>query len=377
MTFQEAIDTFAVMGRLVDGDPYAPIVLVGGVETLLSPAKVITAASMMVRSNPEITRLLAEKAAQEEAELEQMIAEEEAARNSPLVALEIAYNTAVAEEAIQDDDNGLFDGPDALDGDGEEDSTPQGEGESKGEIEMQFHNHGNRRIFSAKDGYCKVCRPTVVMGEEIMPANEAAAVVAPMAPSFDDLLAEVGGGEAFAHSVAEIALAKRQGRRGDSVQGRLTAMLAGKIVEQPTWALSELVPAYAEYLRSYGIGLNAEELVDPDGQPHLSLRHDYSRFVPQVNGSQMAIPELVPAMTNLTGAELRSHLWRANAQEKREARNVVAEAKRQAQTVTMHWEGNGKSGSKAIGPNTPETRKEAAVLQAAGRKAGFKVTFTT
>jgi hypothetical protein len=43
----------------------------------------------------------------------------------------------------------------------------------------------------------------------------------------------------------------------------------------------------------------------------------------------------------------------------------------------MHWEGNGKSGSKAIGPNTPETRKEAAVLQAAGRKAGFKVTFTT
>jgi hypothetical protein len=47
MDMQTALATFAACGRLVDPDPEAPIVLVNGEESMLSPARLITAATMM------------------------------------------------------------------------------------------------------------------------------------------------------------------------------------------------------------------------------------------------------------------------------------------------------------------------------------------
>jgi hypothetical protein len=138
MDLQTALAVFAAAGRLVDPDPEAPIVLVNGEETILPPARLITAATMMLRRSPQI---LAEQRQGIVPPAEKPDVRVEAERYE-VPDVEEAYAMLEIDDSIASDA-------------GKSDQT-----ESEVKRVMNFHicTDGRRKI-AGKDGYCSKCRP--------------------------------------------------------------------------------------------------------------------------------------------------------------------------------------------------------------------------
>jgi hypothetical protein len=231
---------------------------------------------------------------------------------------------------------------------------------------MTFHDCevlGRKHLFASTDGTCRHCRPVeetvpVLTGDDVieMPVNEAEEVYA---PSFEVLLDDVGGEEAFAASVGQIAEAKRSGRRGDSIPGRKTRELLNLIMQAPAPVKNDLLASYKEFVDQFGIALRP----DPDGV----LFHDYAVFASR---STATGPN--------SGTGSAGTGWQANLAQKRAMRNAFTERVRVSRNIVMSWVSTdgGERGTALLGPNTDETRLLAAEYQAAARKKGFQARFS-
>ena len=163
---------------------------------------------------------------------------------------------------------------------------------------------------------------------------------------------------------------KLSGRRGDTVDGRLTRAVLNRIMQVGQPVQAALLDEYREYLAPYGIGLN----VDVDGV----WFHDYTSLA----GQSVSVPVTVtqPAIPGLTGQLngdlLREYMWQANVAEKRASKHAFVESVRQSRDIVMRWVGEDSEGQCVLGPNTDETRARAAEYQAAAHKRGFRVRFS-
>ncbi len=325
MLYEDALAVFQALGRLVDSDHTGAVIVTDGEEKVYTVGQVTAGASALLRSDPNLAQAMVH--------------------------------------------NDFFDPDDILE---PEDSTPGGEEEYQPiqheRSQPMFHmcpTH-NRRLFASSDGMCKACRP-VTVAEELH------------APSFQTLLEDIGGDGAFAASISAIAEARRAGRRGDSVGGRLTRAMLDLIAEQPPAAQPALLMEYREYLGQFGVGLTSQEERDDRGETHVVHYHDYSNFRRVNRGVQPAIPHMAPVLNQVvTGEALRERMWQANVAERRSQRQAHMAQVRATRAILMRWvsrEDENDAGSKVIGPNTDETRTQAAEWQAAGIRAGYKVEF--
>jgi hypothetical protein len=293
--YEDAVAVFAAAGRLVEYDDSGALVTVNGEEMFLEPATLVTAAQMM-------------------------------AKNGIVGPEEDLHEANV--------------------------STARGEiGTNERRQAMTFHDCSvlNKRLFAGPDGYCRQCR-SVELAAQILDREVV---------TFEDLLDQIGGEEAYAASVEEIRTVKQNGRPGNSVPGRKTRELLNLILTQHPMFIGELLDVYRTFAGKYGIALRH----DPDGV----LFHDYHVFV------QPAFPEMVPS-----GNTLRDHRWQANVAEKRAMRNAFVEGVRVSRQIVMRWlsSDGDESGVVSLGPNTEETRRKAAEYQAAAQEKGFRTRFS-
>ena len=153
---------------------------------------------------------------------------------------------------------------------------------------MTFHDCSvlNKRLFAGPDGYCRHCR-SVELAAQILDRE----VEELTGPTFEELLDQIGGEEAYAASVEEIRTVKQNGRPGNAVSGRKTRELLNLILTQHPMFISDLLHKYRVLAGKYGIALRH----DPDGV----LFHDY----------HVLVQPIVPS-----GNTLR---WQANVAEKR------------------------------------------------------------
>ncbi len=391
--YEEAVAVFAAAGRLVEYDDSGAVVTVNGEERLLEPATLVTAAQMMAKDGVvgsvneerndvkvlvEALAAAAQVYAEDEVEHDERLAELERARLDMRFLVQLVSQVAgwklegrlTLEGARQVCETHA----DELAGTVWEEafcpvceasvSTARGEeatNQNERRHTMTFHDCpvlNRKNLFAGPDGYCRHCR-SVELAAQILDRE----VEELTGPTFEALLDQIGGEEAYAASVEEIHTVKQNGRPGNSVSGRKPRELLNLILTQHPMFINDLLDKYRALAGKYGITLRH----DPDGV----LFHDYSVFAPV----QPALPEMVPA---LNGDALRDLVWQANVAEKRAMRNAFVSAVRASRNIVMSWVSSDgqERGVVSLGPNTEETRRKAAEYQAAAQKKGFRTRFS-
>jgi len=414
--YQDAVATFAAAGRLVEYDDSGAVVTVNGEERLLEPATLVTAAQMMAKngvvanvytshSSRDIERAIDGEEMNQEANAENLDAQPATRMEQENVAFGYTGHSSrdiegVLEGGTDADDaykelarldmrflvklvsqvaewklEGRLtreaarqicaDHDDQLAGTvWEEVFCPvcEASNTASGQLNanerrhtMTFHDCpvlNRKNLFAGPDGYCRHCR-SVELAAQILDREEVTG------PSFEELLEEAGGEEAYRASLEDIRHAKHHGRPGNSVSGRRPRELLNLIMTQHPVFINDLLDQYRAFAGQFGITLRH----DPDGV----LFHDYAVFAP-----------VQPALPALNGTDLRSHTWQANVAEKRAMRDAFVEGVRASRQIVMSWVSSDgtERGAVTLGPNTEETRLIASEYQAAARKKGFRTRFS-
>ena len=184
--------------------------------------------------------------------------------------------------------------------------------------------------FSNPEGRCKACKPFYTV--------------------FEHILLQVGGVDGFSRGITEIIEARKAGRRGDSVRGRVTRTVLNAILQSDH--TKQLIRIYQEFLKAWDISLKPQ--VEGMG---VVWYHDYTYHQ----------PEAKPVVD--TGWRMR---WESRRAAKREERAAV----RQGQTIILRWEKAGEVGQFKVGANDEAGRKLAAEAQTRGQAQGYSVSFT-
>jgi hypothetical protein len=402
MSFDDAVATFAAVGRLVEHDASGAIVRVAGEEKVMGRAALCTAAQMVDVETAPVYEPAPEYEGPEQfadvteesalLELDQ-VCEKHAAQ---LVGWEEDWCPIchALDEAVHNVWAGIYEAAFCT----EVNSTINGQEQSTQTEErtrtMKFHNCPvtKKHTWAGEDGFCKHCRGVEAVAqildrpvEEVIHTPEGEIKLTQEdveeinAPMLADLIEEIGGETALMVSIEVVRRAKKAGKRGDSVDGRKTRQLLDLIGQQPQVYQGALLEEYREYLAPYGIGLDTHTERDDQGEEHLVAYHDYSAL----KASQPAIPQLVPALNEvkgLSGDALRRYLVQAEQNEKRAHKAAQRAVKRAESMLVMHWvkkEGRKvvEEGRKTLGAYTDEIKAQAAEYQAAGKMKGYNVTF--
>jgi hypothetical protein len=371
--YEDAVATFAAAGRLVEYDDSGAVVTVNGDERLLEPATLVTAAMMMAKNGVVANVYTSHSSEGIEGASEGGIDTDDDDAYKELARLDMRFLVKLVSQVAEWELEGRLthkaareicaDHADQLAGTvWEEVFCPvcEASNTASGELDanerrhtMNFHDCpvlNRKSLFAGPDGYCRHCR-SVELAAQILDRD----VEELTGPTFEELLDQVGGEEAYRASLEEIRHVKHNGRPGNSVSGRVPRELLNLILTQHPMFINDLLDEYRAFAGKYGIALRH----DPDGV----LFHDYAALV------QPAFPEMAPAL---------NRTWQANVAEKLAMRNAFVESVRTSRQIVMSWVSSDgtESGVCALGPNTEETRLIASEYQAAARKKGFRTRFS-
>jgi hypothetical protein len=190
--------------------------------------------------------------------------------------------------------------------------------------------------FSNPEGRCKACAPFYTV--------------------FESILLQVGGVNGFSAGVQAIIEARQSGRRGDSVQGRVTRTVLNAILKAKD--TQQLIRIYQEFLGAWDIRLTPQ--VEGMG---VVWYHDYTHY----KAEEAAAP-VVQKIEDVTGWRLR---WQDARTEKRERRETV----RGQRVIVCRWQKGDERGEFNVGQNTADGRERAAEVQERAIASGHTVSF--